>query len=189
MTNTAQRTVLIERVDAMSSVLDDKEVMLLRKPHDSIHVAGNTSIMHDDNDFRVLVDEWTDGVNGDIGVVGTTVGKHHLGTLTEEGDGRRHERIGRYDDLVTRMQLAEHGTHLQRISTRSGEKTFLKTVTLLEESMTAFGKVTITRHRHRTTYHFHIVEFTTRTIRFIKWNHCFLSNFWQNYEEKMRNVK
>lgn len=87
MTNTAQRTVLIERVDAMSSVLDDKEVMLLRKPHDSIHVAGNTRIMHDDNDFRVLVDEWTDGVNSDIGVVGTTVGKHNLGTLTEEGDG------------------------------------------------------------------------------------------------------
>ena len=103
MTDTAKGTTLIERVDGMCRVLDDEEVMLLSQRHDGVHVTGDTRIMYHNDNLRTLVEEGTDGVHGDIGIRGATVGKHHLGTFTEEGDGRRHKGIGGYDHLVTRL--------------------------------------------------------------------------------------
>ena len=87
MTNTTQGTTLVEGVDGMRRVLDDEEMMLLSQCHDGIHVTGNTGIMYYDDDLRALVDKWADGVNSDIGIVGTTISKHHFGTLTEKSDG------------------------------------------------------------------------------------------------------
>ena len=136
-------------------------MMFLCQCHDGIHVACHTRIMDDDDDLCTLIDEWTDGVDSDIRIRCPTVGKYHFCTLSEEGDGGRHEGIGRHDHLVARFQVAEHGTHLQRIGTRSRQQAFLETITLLEERMTSFGEITISRHGHRAAYLFDIIEFTS----------------------------
>lgn len=100
------------------------------------------------------------------------ISENHLGTLTQECQRRGNEGIGRYDDLISRFQIAEHGAHLQGIRARGGEQALLETITFLEIVLTLLSKITVTRQFASKDCLIHVVSFLTREVRFIKWNHC-----------------
>ena len=68
--------------------------------------------MDRDDDLGTVGDELLNLVGIDIGIVGIAVGKNYLSTLADKSQRRRHEGIGRYDDLVARLHIAQDGCHL-----------------------------------------------------------------------------
>ena len=81
MTDTAQRAALIEGINGLGCILNHQEMMFIRQCHDRIHVTSHTGIMDHDDHLRTRCDQRLDGFCRDIGMIHTTVCKHHLGTF------------------------------------------------------------------------------------------------------------
>ena len=71
----------------MCRILYHQQIVALGQCHDAIHITGNTGIVDDNDDFRVLIDERLNGFNRDVRIILAAVGKNYLRPFTQKGDG------------------------------------------------------------------------------------------------------
>ena len=158
MSDTSQRLAFVIGINGVGRILDHQQVVFICRRHDTVHVAGHTSIMHHNYDLRFVVDERFDSLSSDIGVIRPAVSKAYHCAFPQKGDGGRNKRVRGHDHLIARFQFTQHGTHLQSIGTRGAEQTFPETIAFLEETMTQLGEVAIARHRGRLAHFLDITD-------------------------------
>jgi hypothetical protein len=94
--------------------------------------------MHGHNHAGALGDETLQAVGVDVGIVGIAVGEDDGSALTHEGEGGRHEGVGRHDDLVAGTHVAQDGRHLEGVGAGGGQQGLLEAVLRLEELLAEF---------------------------------------------------
>ena len=146
-------------------------MVLLRKRHNSVHVACYTGIMHRHDHLRPRGDECFKRLSIDIGIALHRVGKHHLCPFAQECQCRTDESITGDDHLVSGLQVTQHRAHLQGIRTAGRQQAFTKTVPLLEPSLTGFGELTVSGQLTRVHRFVHVMGLFTRQMRLVKIYH------------------
>ena len=145
----------------MGCIFHHQQMVLLGQCHDGVHITSHTGVVNHDNDTRLLVNQRLYLLDGDVRIIGTAVCKDHLGSFTQESDGRRDKGIGWHYHLVARLQFTQHGAHLQGVSARRGKQTLAETIAFLEETVTQFCVLPVTRHGRRVTYLVNIAQLSS----------------------------
>ena len=180
MADASQRSAFVVRVDAVGCILHHQQVVFLGQRHDGIHIAGHARIVHHHYHPRLFVYQRLYVLRCHVRVVSPAVGKSYHCPFADKRDGRRHKRVRRHYHLVARLQVAQHGAHLQRIRARRAEQTLTESVVFLKESVTQLGKIAVTRHGCRMAHLLYIAQFSARAVWLIKWNHTFKSSMFHS---------
>ena len=143
MADGSERSPLVIRVDGLRRVLHHDQVVLFREGHDLVHVAGDSGVMDRNDDPGARRNQRLDLLRVDVGVPSHRVGKDDAGAFPDKRQGRRHEGVGRDDDFVPRLQVAEQRRHLQRIGATGGQQALLEAILFFEETLAAFGELAV----------------------------------------------
>ena len=152
-------------------ILHHKQVVLLCHRHDCVHVARHTGVMHRNDDFRTRRDKRLQGLRIEVRIALHTIRKDHLCALAQEGQRRRDEGITRHNYFVARLQLAQHGAHLQCVRTGSRQERLTKTIMLFKPRLAALGELAVTGQLTGKDRFVHVMGFLAREMRLIKIYH------------------
>ena len=81
---------------------------------DGLHVGGDAGVVDGDDGAGAFGDRFFDQALVDVEGVGADVDETDARPAQGEGVGGGDEGVGRHDDLVARLEVAEDGRHLER---------------------------------------------------------------------------
>ena len=139
--------------------------------HDGIHLAGNTGVVHGNDDLGFVGDGFLDLGLVNVHGIGADVHKDQSGTGQHCRRGRAGEGIAGQNDLIPGLQVAQQHGHVQGGGTAGGQQHFLGVEALLQPGVALFGKGTVTADLVGVDGLFHIVQFIPDARGNVKRNH------------------
>jgi hypothetical protein len=117
----------------MGVVLDQRDFRPVdQRSPDPGHVARNAGIVDGHHGPDPVVEQRLQMRRVEPQRLRLDIAEEQLSPLTHEGERRRGEREGRYDDGVARVEVKQHGRELERSGARRGEQDLLGAGRFLE---------------------------------------------------------
>ena len=171
ITDGAQRLALVAAHDALRRVLDDLEVMAAGNVHDGVHLAGDTGVVHGDDDPGLIGDGLLDLRLVDVHRVGADVHKDELRPGQHSGGGGAGEGVAGQNDLVTGVNVAQQHGHIQRRSAAGGQQDLLGVEALLQPGVALLGKGAVAADFMRVDGLLDVVELVAHAGWYVKRDH------------------
>ncbi len=139
----AERAELLAAIpaeEAVGVVLDDCHAPALSDLHDLVHLAPDARVVHRHGRPRVFGDGALELTLVEVQSVRPDVDEHRPRAAQDKRVGGGHEREGRHDHLVTRLDVEQECGHLERMGAGGGQEGFLDAQLGLQVLVAAFGE-------------------------------------------------
>ena len=104
---------MVPGAECVGAVLDHGDAVLRRDLHDRPHVGGHAAVMDKVEGAGPIIDQAREHLRRDVESDGVDVAEADTHGAPEQGCYVRLIRLGRREDLVTRLQVKQIGSELQ----------------------------------------------------------------------------
>ena len=163
-------TFFVGRADSLGGIFDDQQPMPPRDIHDHVHIAADAGVMNRNDHPGPGSDRLLDQTLVDIHGIRPDIDENRHAAPQDEGIRRGDKCVGRNDELIPGLNIAQNGRHLQ--SRRAGvrQQNFLRVEMLFQPAAAASGERSVSGQMpvlHRLS---HVIQLLAGNERLVKRN-------------------
>ena len=125
ITDCSKCPAMVVCLHTLCSILNNLKIILLCQFHNFVHLTAHTCIVNRNDCFCFVCDCLLDQIFIDVHSIRTNICKNNPCSSKNKSIRSRNKGIGRHDNLIPRLDIAEEGCHLQCMCTGCCEKNLI----------------------------------------------------------------